>query len=173
MVKRPSLTSSNLNSVIETSILPASIFARSRISLIKLRSCSPELRMFPAQRICFSVKFWVLINRSLKPRIEFNGVLSSCDIFAKKSLFSLLDSNNAKFACANSSTFRSRLVFTFFNRSCMLTRFLNIRLNAWLRSSNSSPVWISLRTFNSPALIASLTSFKCLTGFTITYRTIR
>ncbi len=47
-----------------------------------------------------------------------------------------------------------------------------MRLNACESSSNSSPVSIWLRIVSRPAAIASETSRRCFTGFTITYLTM-
>ena len=46
-----------------------------------------------------------------------------------------------------------------------------MRLNAAASSSNSSPVRITARCSTSPSRTALATSRRCVTGFTITYRT--
>ncbi len=79
-----------------------------------------------------------------------SGVRSSWLMVARKSLLSRLVSYSAMFARASSSTLRSRSAFTFLLRSCMFARLRSMRLKACDRSSNSSPVWISLRTLSSP-----------------------
>ncbi len=168
IVSMPSQMSPMRNDDTRTCILPASILARSRTSLMRASSCCPLDWMLAAQRCCFSLRPLEVWSTSLKPRIELSGVRSSWLMVARKSLLSRLDSYSARLAWASSSTLWSRSPLTLRKRSCIVTRLRSMRLKAWLRSSNSSPVWISLRTFSSPALMASLTSLRCLIGLTIT-----
>ena len=62
--------------------------------------------------------------------IEFSGVRSSWLIVARKSLLSRFISNRARFACASSSTLRSRSSLTSRSSCCMATRLWSIRLKA-------------------------------------------
>ena len=78
-------TASRLKTVGRTSILPASIFARSRISLIISRSIRPELRMFSTYRFCFGSSDSIEPSTSEKPMMLLSGVRSSWLIVARKS----------------------------------------------------------------------------------------
>ena len=146
MFSSPSHTSWMLNSSIRTCILPASILARSRMSLMRLSKPFPAGLdvASPSAAACRSAGCSDS-STSLKPRMLLSGVRSSWLMVARKSLLSRFDSYSAMLAWASSSTLRSRSALTLRQRSCMLTRLRSMRLKAWLRSSNSSPVWISLR----------------------------
>ena len=138
------------------------------MSLIIPRSILPDDWMFGAYRRWRSLSCSLPERTSENPMIEFNGVRSSWLIVARKSLLSRFISKRARFACASSSTLRSRSPLTSRSSCCMATRLWSIRLKACDSSSNSSPVWIWLRMVSLPAAIASETSRRCLTGLTIT-----
>ena len=71
------------------SILSASILEKSRMSLISANRCLPEFLMI-CRFFSFSRSPSLSIRKSVNPRMAFIGVLISCDMFARNSLFSLL-----------------------------------------------------------------------------------
>ena len=77
-----------LNSLSRTSILPLSILARSRMSLIISSSIVPERWMLPTYRFCLSSSAAIELSTSLKPMMLLSGVRSSWLIVARKSLLS-------------------------------------------------------------------------------------
>ena len=119
---RPSQTSRIEKSSLRTSILPLSILARSRMSLIIASSILPDDWMLPAYRRCRSLSCSVPERTSEKPMIELSGVRSSWLMVARKSLFSRFISKSARLAWASSSTLRSRSLLTSRSSCCMATR---------------------------------------------------
>ncbi len=72
----------------ETSILPASTFDRSRMSLISWSRSEPAPWIVSANSTCFGDRFASALSASNLARIssELSGVRSSCDMLARNSL---------------------------------------------------------------------------------------
>ncbi len=151
-------------------IFPLSIFAESSTSLMSVSSRLPLSWTFATQRCCFSVRLSAPSSVSLNPMMLFSGVRSSWLTVDKNSVFTTFVRCSSRLMRASSSTFVSMSAISPRFRSCVRSRFVNMRLNARLRSSNSSPVCKSLRTARSPAAMASAVPFSTFTGFTTTYR---
>ena len=100
-----------------------------------------------------------------------SGVRNSWLTVAKKSLFSRFISYSRMLAWASSSSRSSNSLLLCRKSLCWLSSWRNMRLNAAPSSSNSSPVRIDARCSTSPSRTALATSRRCVTGFTITYRT--
>ncbi len=81
----PSSSSRKLTVPSSSSILPASILERSRMSLIRLSRCFPLVKMSFRYSSCFSLISPNIFSSSTseKPMMEFNGVRSSCDMLAR------------------------------------------------------------------------------------------
>ena len=76
------------NSVGSSSIRPASILDRSRMSLMSDSRCRPDSRMSPRYSACLSLISPNIRSErtSEKPMIALSGVRSSCDMLARNSL---------------------------------------------------------------------------------------
>src|SRR6266511_6483133 len=74
-------------SVVSSSIRPASIFERSRMSLMRDRRCRPDSRMSWRYSVCFSLMSpnFPANRTSENPMMAFSGVRSSCDMLARNS----------------------------------------------------------------------------------------
>src|SRR5713101_6933155 len=66
---------------------PASIFERSRMSLMRERRCRPDSRISWRYSVCFSLMSPNIFSAriSANPMIAFSGVRSSCDMLARNS----------------------------------------------------------------------------------------
>ncbi len=113
-----------------SSILPASIFDRSRISLMRPSRCCPLLKIAVRSVSCISVRGPSIPLRMTreKPMIELSGVRSSWDILARNCVLSL-------------SISRRRWAVSFCSSKA---RMLSIamaawRASVWQKSTSSSP----------------------------------
>ena len=81
-------TSRKETSPSEIVIIPASIFDRSRMSLISVSRSCPDEWIVLANSVCLSLRFPSGLSDSSLARIssEFSGVRSSCDMLAMNSL---------------------------------------------------------------------------------------
>src|SRR4029450_1396278 len=91
-------------SVSSSSIRPASIFDRSRMSLIRDKRCCPEAWMSFEYSSCFSFSSPNIRSprTSEKPMMAFSGVRSSCDMLAKNSDLCWLATASSRFAASSS-----------------------------------------------------------------------
>ena len=114
-----------------SSILPASILERSRISSIRLSKLCPAFRITCAYSISSMSSFGFSDINLERSRIEFNGVLSSCDMLARNSdLYLVLSSNCSALCCI--SRFRSTITWFFSSNSLVFSS------SSWLRCISSS-----------------------------------
>ena len=82
-----STTSSKRSTAMLSVTVPDSIFARSRMSLIRASSSAPEEWMVRANSTCFGVRLPPTLSASRRARISrlLSGVRSSCDMLARNS----------------------------------------------------------------------------------------
>ncbi len=85
-------------SITSKSILPASIFEKSRMSLMMVSRLSAEDRTVSAYSLCSSSRS-VSSSSPVMPMTPFMGVRISWDMFARNSDFARLASSAASFAC--------------------------------------------------------------------------
>ena len=103
----PSRHSRRSKAVVSSSILPASIFEKSRMSLMIVSSASPLVRIISANSCCCGSSF-VFSSSPLIPMIAFIGVRISWLMVARKALFAWLAasaSRRADWASSSSRTF--------------------------------------------------------------------
>jgi len=89
--------------------LPASIFEKSKISLMMLSRASPERLMILTDSLCSALS-GVFNSRLTKPNTPFNGVRISWLMVAKKSLLARVALSAASLARSSSVLIRCRSV---------------------------------------------------------------
>ena len=127
--------------------LPASIFEKSRMSLINASRDSPDLRTMVRYSRCSSVS-GVSSASSVMPMMAFIGVRISWLMFARKPLLARLAASAASLAFCNSSSERFR--------SVMSTRVPWWRI---MRPEESQmALELSMHTIGLPSFLRSTTS---------------
>ena len=128
-----------------SSILPLSIFEKSRISLMIAKSASPLLLMISIWSRC-SLFRSVPRRIPVRPMTAFRGVLISWLILAKNSDFALVAASAASLDLLRSSSifFRSKISSSSFRFAAFSIAVLSITL--------LSRCWLSLRTSSSALL---------------------
>ena len=101
-----------LNGALFKVILPDSIFAMSRMSLISASRCSPLRLMIRTYFMCFGASSGSRSRSCEKPRIAFIGVRISWLMLARKALFARLAAFAASRAARRSSSIRLRSVIS-------------------------------------------------------------
>ena len=116
----PSTVCLKLKSILSSFILSDSIFEKSRMSLMMLRSSSPDLRTVPAKLRCFSVRS-VSSKSSVIPNTPFMGVRISWLMEVRNCDFAWLADSAASLASSSCFWAASRSVMSWETQTMPVT----------------------------------------------------